>query len=153
MKLRSKLFPNRVFDSRLVNQSQLLSISHRRWPTKTIHSGRTSTLRTFICRFHSIIIKMNSRKETEKAPSQKACRKNRLLNEGDSLEDFVLKLNGSDPPACNTKEVDLTKCKSNAVFLAEFVYKEFRIRQLVKNNIETHYGTCNICNATKGIFM
>ena len=93
---------------------------------------------------------MNSRKETDKAPSQKACRKNRLLNEGDSLEDFVLKLNGPDPPVCNTKEVDLTKCKSNAVFLAEFVYKEFQIRQLVKNNIETHYGTCDICNATKG---
>ena len=63
---------------------------------------------------------MSSRQETWRILSHKARRKNRLLNEGESLEDFVLKLNGENPSACIKKEVDLTKCKAHASFLTEY---------------------------------
>lgn len=88
--------------------------------------------------------------ESEKTQSQKARRKNRLLNDGESLQDFILKLNGPNPPACVKKDVDLTKCKNNPSFLTEFMHKPFKIQQLVKNGIETHYGTCDVCNTAKG---
>lgn len=89
---------------------------------------------------------MSSEKENQKSqPTQKAVRKLRLLNENETLEDFVIRLNGKDPPVCVTKEVDLTKCKNNRNFLNEFLYKPFEIKQLVKNGIDTHYGSCNVC--------
>ena len=89
---------------------------------------------------------MSSRKESQKSqPTLKAVRKQRLLNENETLEDFVTRLNGKDPPVCVTKKVDLTKCKANREFLNEFLYKEFEIKQLVKNDIDTHYGSCSLC--------
>ena len=93
---------------------------------------------------------MSSNDVTEKTLTQKASRKQRVLNEGETLEDFVLKLNGPNPPNCITKEVDLTKCMKNPVFVGEFTYKNFKIKQLVKNGIDTHYGTCDVCNIAKG---
>lgn len=94
--------------------------------------------------------KMSSNNETGKAVSQKARRKQRLLNEGDKLEEYVLKLNGPNPPSYVTKDVDLTKCKKNPVFVTEYMYKPFKIKQLIKNGIDTHYGSCDICNILKG---
>ena len=55
----------------------------------------------------------SSNENTQKQPTQKAVRKQRLLNEDETLEDFVTRLNGKDPPVCVTKDVDLTKCKSS----------------------------------------
>ena len=85
-----------------------------------------------------------------KQPTEKHRRKERLLNEDETLLDYVTRLNGSDPPQCVTKDVDLSKCKENAEFLAEYIYKPFQIKQLVKNTIETHYGSCDICTQEKG---
>ena len=93
---------------------------------------------------------MSSNIESGKTISQKARRKERLLNEGEKLEEFVLKLNGPNPPSCVTKEVDLTKCKKNPSFVTEYMYKPFKIKQLTKNGIDTHYGTCDVCNIAKG---
>ena len=90
----------------------------------------------------------SSNENTQKQPTQKAVRKQRLLNENETLEDYVTRLNGKDPPVCVTKDVDLTKCKSNREFLNEFLYKPFKIKQLVKNGIETHYGSCDVCTTT-----
>ena len=85
-----------------------------------------------------------------KQPTEKRRRKERLLNEDETLLEYVTRLNGSDPPQCITKDVDLSKCKENAAFLAEYIYKPFQIKQLVKNTIETHYGSCDVCNEANG---
>ena len=89
-----------------------------------------------------------NKENTKRQPTEKAVRKQRLLNEDETLEDFVLRLNGNAPPVCVTKEVDLTKCKANREFLNEFLHKPFEIKQLVKNGIETHYGSCTVCTMT-----
>lgn len=90
----------------------------------------------------------SSNKNTQKQPGEKTRRKERLLNEGETLEEYVKRLNGPNPPVPVMKDVDLTKCKKNPEFLAEYLYKPFTIKQLVKNNIDTHYGSCNLCTAT-----
>ena len=93
------------------------------------------------------LVKMSLNKKNTKQPGEKRRRRERLLNQDETLEEFILRLNSSNPPNCVKKDADLTKCKKNPEFLAEYLYKPFKIQQLVKNNIETHYGSCDVCTA------
>ena len=75
---------------------------------------------------------------------QKRNKKIREINAGIALVDYVDEINKGKILQFETKEVDLHKY-NNPDLKIELEHKEFKVKQLIKNNIPTWFVSCDLC--------